>query len=577
MTNRMTNIVSVTGIRTDIQYGKNNHIEYKWSNVQQERILQLSYQLVRTSSREIMLQLGEKFKISFEEGSKDDQKILLKLLAHTRDIEAGKGEYTLSYILLKELMIINKRLFVEIMKNFVGYKNDNTVTPPYGSWKDIKYYCNEIKSCPTELVEMVNDQINIDIEQMKRNELCSLVAKWIPRETNRKFGWINVILAKHYFQKTYGKNGWSLSAIKKAQTHYRQIVSGLNKYIDTIQIKQCGHEWSKINFEKVTSITMMKQRLAFLNRNESNQKTNQNFYNTHSKDDRIQCRQNLLNYIEEVKTGSKEMKGRHICMIDFVKAALRVCTNDEFKKCDENDIKAEKSIINEAWRNNSKTINKLDNIIAMIDTSGCMEVDNMQPLYTAMGLGIRVAEKSTLGKRILTFDNKPSWVNLDDCPDFVSSVQKLNAVRSGLNTNFHITMDLILDTLVENNIQAEEVEELVLAIFSTMQFDAIESSETLLPGTVRQILEKKYYDAGVKICGKGYKLPHILYWNLKSTNGFPDLSYQDNITMLSGYSPLLLNAFVNNGVYGIKNITPWVMLTNMLNKNRYNQLEKLIE
>jgi len=572
----MTYLVSALETRTDIQYGENNHIEYKWSLVQQERILQLSYQLVRTSDRQKMLLLGRMFKSCFEDGSKEDQKLLLKLLAHTRDTETGKGEYALSFILLKELMTINKSLFVEIMKRFVGYENDCMITPPYGSWKDIKYYCNEIESCPTELAEMVNGQLNIDIEHMKENAVCSLVAKWIPRETNRKFGWINVILAKHYFQATYGKKGWSLSATRKAQTHYRQIVSSLNKYIDTVQIKQCGHEWSKIDFEKVTSITMMKQKRAFLNKNNRNHNNNPNYY-THRIGDRIQCRQNMLTYIEEVKNGSKEMKGKHTCMVDFVKAALSVCIDDDENTYDENDFEAETFIINEAWNNSSKLINKLDNVIAMVDTSGSMESDNCQPLYSAMGLGIRVAEKSTLGKRILTFDNRPSWVNLDDCPDFVSSVRKLNAVRSGLNTNFYSTMELILDTLVENNIPAEEVESLVLAVFSTMQFDAAESSETLLNGTVRQILEQKFHDAGVKICGRGYKLPHILYWNVRSTSGFPELSYQDNVTMLSGYSPMLLNAFVNNGANGLKNITPWTMLTNMLDKKRYNHLEYLIE
>lgn len=573
----MTYLVSALDARTDIQYGENNHIEYKWSPVQQERILQLSYQLVRTSDREKMLLLGRLFKTCFEDGSKDDQKILLKLLAHTRDTETGKGEYALSFILLKELMTINKCLFVEIMKRFVGYENECVITPPYGSWKDIKYYCNEIDSCPCELAEMVNGQLNIDIEHMKENAMCSLVAKWIPRETNRKFGWISVILAKHYFQATYGKRGWSSSAIKKAQTHYRQIVSSLNKYIDTVQIKQCGHEWSKIDFEKVTSITMMKQSRAFLNNNTRNENGNQNYYRMSSHVDRFQCRQNLLRYMEEVKNGSKEMKGKHTCMVDFVKAALSVCMDDNENTYSENDFETEKFIINEAWNNSSKMINNLDNVIAMVDTSGSMESDNCQPLYAAMGLGIRVAEKSSLGKRILTFDNRPSWVNLDDCPDFVSSVQKLNAVRSGLNTNFYSSMELILDTLVENNIPAEEVEGLVLAVFSTMQFDTVESSKTALNGTVRQILEKKFYDAGVKICGKGYKLPHILYWNVKSTSGFPELSYQDNVTMLSGYSPMLLNAFVNNGANGIKNMSPWVMLTNMLDKKRYNSLENLIE
>ena len=32
--------------KNNIQYGENNHIEYTWSNIQQENILQLSFQMV---------------------------------------------------------------------------------------------------------------------------------------------------------------------------------------------------------------------------------------------------------------------------------------------------------------------------------------------------------------------------------------------------------------------------------------------------------------------------------------------------------------------------------------------------
>ena len=66
-------------------------------------------------------------------------------------------------------------------------------------------------------------------------------------------------------------------------------------------------------------------------------------------------------------------------------------------------------------------------MIAMVDTSGSMESENSQPLYSAIGLGLRIAEKSKLGKRVLTFSAAPTWVNLDDCKDFVDSV--INIIR----------------------------------------------------------------------------------------------------------------------------------------------------
>ncbi len=46
----MASLVSALDITKNVQYGENNHREYKWSNVQQEKILQLSFQLLRTEN-----------------------------------------------------------------------------------------------------------------------------------------------------------------------------------------------------------------------------------------------------------------------------------------------------------------------------------------------------------------------------------------------------------------------------------------------------------------------------------------------------------------------------------------------
>ena len=461
-----------------------------------------------------------------------------------------------------------------MMKLFVGYnvtsksqsnthQLSTTVLPPpqnnipYGSWKDMKYLFNELQCCPIEMINVINSQITDDLDNMSKNMPCSLVAKWVPREKSKKFGWIHKCLSKSYFEE-FGKSGWTKRAIDKAQTYYRKRLSSLNKYIDTVQIKQCGHLWKSIEFDKVTSITMMKQRMSFLNsKDESNS-------------DRVICRQNLLHYIEQVKAGEKEIKGKHTSMSSFVKAALDIQPgkNEEH----------ERFIINQAWKSNSKNTKSLEKMIAMIDTSNSMENDNSNPLFNAMGLGIRIAEKSKLGKRIMTFDTNPSWINLEECTDFVEEVKTVRGAGWGKNTDFHKAMNLILEQIKSNKIPAEDVEDLVLVVFSDMQFDTEEANYHKLTTneTVISVISQKFHDVGIEVCGKGYKMPHILFWNLQSTNGFPDLSYQNNITMLSGYSPALFNSFIQDGMNGLKDISPWRMLTKILNNNRYKHLEYLI-
>ena len=623
----MAALVSALDKMNNIQYGENNHIEYRWSEIQQEQILQLSFQLVRTTDLDKRHELAKKFSNCFNKCSLDERKILIKLLAHTRDIEEGKGEYALSIAIISELAETEayREMCASLMCIFVGAStttvssqkpNVSTVSgqKPMGSWKDMKYLFNELDACPPELVTVINKQLKEDVESMNNTKSCSLLAKWIPREKSKKFGWIHKILAMDYFEH-YGHLGWTKRATDKAQTYYRKIVSRLNRYIDTVQIKQCNHTWKSIDFDNVTSITMMKQRKAFLNEN-----------GLHD-NDRIVCRQHLLQYIDQVKSGTKEIKGRRTSMIDFVKAAIQLKdnannntnSNTNTNTISNNNHESERFIINEAWKNNSKDTKSLENMIAMVDTSGSMESENSQPLYSAMGLGIRVAEKSKLGKRIMTFDANPTWINLDNCKDFVDEVHTVKDAGWGMNTNFHKAMELILNQIKVNKLAADDVENLVLVVFSDMQFDAAEKNDefnrpsnindsscgnrytssscgpndsscgshyrgaavateaSTATQTIRQILVKKFHDAGVEICGKGYKMPHILFWNLRSTNGFPELSYQNNVTMLSGYSPMLLNSFMEDGMTGLRDATPWGMLTKMLDKERYNVLESLVK
>jgi len=549
----MAALVSALDTQTNIQYGENNHIEYNWSNIQQEEILQISFQLVRSSDENRKNELANKFMECFKRGDVEDKRMLLKLLAHTRDIENGKGEYNIPHIILRELYKYDKTLAVNVLKIFVGLESNEK---PLGSWKDVKYFLNELSEtevAPVQTMKLVNSQLRLDNANMILKKECSLVAKWIPREKSSKFGWINKELAKDYFEE-YGssEHGWCDSAVRKAKTHYRKLVSSINKYIDTTQIKQCSSSWKSINFDKVTSITMMKQKGAFLN--------NKNKESV----DRINCKENMLKYIQDVKDGKSEVKGRKTSMIDFIKQALSVENPDE------------RFIINEAWKNNGKDTKSLDNMIAMVDTSGSMECENGNPLYSAMGLGIRISEKSKLGKRVMTFNSKPEWVNLEECKDFVDEVVKVRDAGWGMNTNFHKAMDMILDVIIKNKIPAEDVENIVLTVLSDMQFDSAHTKSSPFNSSVRQILSDKFHEAGVRVCGKGYKVPHILFWNLRSTNGFPELSYQDNVTMLSGYSPMLLNSFVEVGMTALKELTPWNMLVKMLEKERYNEIGELI-
>ena len=64
----MAALVSALDTKNSIQYGENNHIEYSWSETQQEQICQLYFQLVRTKNSNQLKKLKGVFRKIYEEG-----------------------------------------------------------------------------------------------------------------------------------------------------------------------------------------------------------------------------------------------------------------------------------------------------------------------------------------------------------------------------------------------------------------------------------------------------------------------------------------------------------------------------
>ena len=329
----------------------------------------------------------------------------------------------------------------------------------------------------------------------------------------------------------------------------RKELARLNKALDTTQIKQCSNEYSQINIKGVTAITLRRQNKALRNVDKRG--------NTRSSEpDRIKCAENFTEFMAEAVKGKAVVKGKRVSLIEFVKDAINAS--------DQGD----KDVLNLQWQDNSKINNKLKNVIAMVDTSGSMTMNNCVPLFSAIGLGCRIAEKSTVGRRVMTFSACPSWLNLDHETNFTDMVDKIQTADWGINTNFSSALQLILDVIIQNRLSVEDVENMVLVILSDMQIDRAETGNTIF-----ELIEQEYHAAGMMIHGKPYSLPHIVFWNLNTTSGTPVLSSTKNTSMMSGSSPAMLEQFCQNGVDALKEFTPWKSMLEQLNNTRYEILK----
>jgi hypothetical protein len=619
------------------QYGENNHIEYKAielsnTNVSmaatttatlQEKIMQFHFQLVRTSdanmiqsiakdTRDILSAIMVGLTKSNYNTYMDMGVIMFKILAHTRDIVSGKGEYMLFYVMLIEWAKVDFRFFDFMIRSLVYEtspisESQSHPKHPLGSWKDMKYFLTYMKAvlndssesqprvfkdiqtqrdlysrCVNTIVLLINDQLRADyaVYTQSHADSISLVAKWIPREKSKKFGWLYCYLTMNYFQHEIPGDHTHPSyerAVNRAFMNYRKMISALNKKLDTTQVKMCDKTWSDIDFNKVTSITTHKQTKSFLNV-KHNGETSRYPHDA----DRENCRYNYEEYLRDVVEGKQRIKGSRVSVVDLVKSAL---SNQNLLMFSSPSSPSSPVIdtINAQWKDNSVN-NGADNLgemIAMCDVSGSMESDNSNPLYAAIGLSIRVAERSALGPRIMTFSERPQWIQLGipgESDTFVKQVVKVRESPWGMTTNFYYALDLIRQVIEDNKMPREVVEKLTLVIFSDMQMcdvspelRNIEKKNTLFEN-IRQMFSKM----GERLYGDSetpLKPPHIVLWNLRKTTGFPCLSTDENVSMMSGFSPALLNVFCQKGIDGLKNYTPWSTLTETLNNSRYAVFE----
>lgn len=560
----MSLFVSALDNFTSFQIGENGSTEYAWSNNIRERIIQLSFQLNRTRdsthlsthTHKLLDDIANAYKsctISHEVYI-EYMSLLYRMIAHTRDIIDGKGEYNLSYMLLDVWYKHHPELAKFAFRLFVlppdGANND---FHPYGCWKDIKY----IDKINSELLEYGISLFINQIRQDITSDNPSLAAKWIPREKS-KFGHIFTSLAVNYFNEymiSAKTDDSRKKACIKAKMDFRKLISSLNKKLDTVQIKQCSANWADIDPSKQTSITMHKQKKAFLNVNKKGEQRTDN-------EDRIACANKFKNYAEKAVKGEVEIKGKRVGLNDFTKEALNLIASRQ-------QSETEASILNAQWLDNSKQTGALGKMIAMVDVSGSMEGD---PMHAAIALGIRVAEKSLLGKRVLTFSSSPTWVNLDGKDTFIDMVDTIRQSYWGMNTDFAAALRLILDAIINQKLKPDDVEDMVLAIFSDMQIDQGDPKYLSLMDSI----ERQYADAGQRLWGKPFKAPHILFWNLRSTSGFPTLSTQKNASMMSGFSPALLNLFCEEGLQSLQSCTPWSLFVKSLENERYKVLDQCI-
>ena len=118
--------------------------------------------------------------------------------------------------------------------------------------------------------------------------------------------------------------------------------------------------------------------------------------------------------------------------------------------------------------------------------------------------------------------------------DFVSMVNKVRHSTMGSKYKFQSCVRFNFRySNYSQNISPKDMKNMVLVILSDMQIDMANTDNTIEwhiqiemdnMDTMFEMMKNKYHDAGLRtIHQEPYELPHIVFWNLRSTTGFPSI------------------------------------------------------
>lgn len=461
--------------------------------------------------------------------------VLYKLMAKTRDIVNGYGERELAYMQLFEWARINVSLAKHALELFVNSDNkSNGNNGNIGSWKDVKSffaYMRRVINVRDDrdmrayiemtdfMVGMVNARLAADVlafysddnddDPTNSKNSVSLVSKWIPRENkSKKYGNLYERLACDYYKMWLPKDKSNIAsydkAVLKCKIHYRKLISFFNRYLDTPQIKMCEQNWANIDFDRVGRRTQKLQNSALLNLNVDKQTTNQP---NHQNKDRETCADKYKTWKSDMLNYKHGISGNLVHHVSDVYYGIHPFESDK----------------NAQWRA----------YLTQLETANETNLKYMIPVLTGtsfrmVGLALAVAEKSVIGKRLITTTatancktrNNLEKVNLED--SFVKNVKKLKPYNSDKKNDkgkldIYLSLIAVLQMMIDSGItpkQFKEYPQLTVVIFADCESDiSIGECETC---DCMCKFNSAYHEAEHVYAEFGYAAPKILLWALET-------------------------------------------------------------
>lgn len=492
---------------------------------------------------------------------------LLKVVLYLREPRKGKGERMVFYLCVDHLF--------ELGSNYkVLAETCLTMVENFGYYKDLNqlYKLTTNTELQSFISKLYVDVLYKDYHSYLTENALTLAAKWAPREGSA-FDSMAKVVAYNLYQKI-NVNTTSNVNITQCLRFYRQLLSKLNKKLNTVQTFMCQKHWADIEFKNVPSVAMTKLTKAFqdekvnpfpkstrvvkrvMRRGRSqvmpsaNLDTGRRHEESHEDyKDRQQCRDNLF---EHIKSG-KKINAKVANLSDIVSNYLHLSPLDVVWEAQwESRVKEIREMVSK--------LEKTPTIFPLVDLSSSM---SGSPMINAITLGLFTSTildgdilepENPFANRFMSFETNPRLVKLPRVSTFDSTKpaslkEKMEIMKQwtgsgfwGGSTYILKAITLLLDIATTNNVDPKSMPE-ILAIFSDMQFDQGDSTWN----------QTSYDQITTKFKQAGYSVPHIIFWNLRGdTRGYQVKADKPNTTMLSGYSTRMLDLFLSGNIEELK-------------------------
>jgi hypothetical protein len=436
----------------------------------------------------------------------------LKCLFYIRDVRGGQGERRFFRTCMKDLAV----------QNTDAARRNLKYVAEFGRWDDLYVFVGT----PLEdaAFEIMKEQLALDVQC----KTPSLLAKWLKSEnTSSKTSRKLAQRTREYLGMTHKQ--------------YRKTLSILRERINVLERLMSAGKWDEIEFDKIPSKAGMIYKNAFARHDL----------------ERAKSEKEVQTYADFAKDTTKKVNAKTLYPYECVEEALK----NYYSSIDN----TQRLMTNKYWENLADYFNGATfNGICVADTSGSM---HGTPINVAISLALYCAEKAKgpFANHYISFASRPQLIKTDGV-DFVDKVRRIYGTNLVDNTNIEAVFDLLLDTAMRNGCKQEDLPQNII-IISDMEFDAcacpgwgsrgmnFTSFNTRNADTLLENIAKKWENYG-------YKMPHLVFWNVDCRNENIPMLGDGPISYVSGFSPSIFETIMSGK-------TGYDLMMEKLNSERY--------